>query len=183
MDVNTDRLREVGHVGFHPGVAPAKLAALEAVFAGGKAGTRCLLDEPLVRDVAVEIRVALAAAALLPATAKAIQAIAFDKSPEANWKVTWHQDLMFPFAGRVSREGFDLPTTKDGVDYARPPRGVLDELLAVRLHLDDCGGANGRCAWRRAVTVTGSCAAPRSPPASSASAKRFASPAPARRFS
>lgn len=50
---------------------------------------------------------------------------------------------MFPFARAVCSEGFALPSQKDGVDYARPPRSVLDSLLAVRLHLDDCEEDNG----------------------------------------
>lgn len=73
----------------------------------------------------------------------AIQAIAFDKTPAANWKVTWHQDVIFPFARPVGAEGFTLASKKDCVDYARPPRHVLEALLAVRIHLDDCDETNG----------------------------------------
>jgi ectoine hydroxylase-related dioxygenase (phytanoyl-CoA dioxygenase family) len=73
----------------------------------------------------------------------AIQAIAFDKTDSANWKVAWHQDLMFPFARPVRSRAYALPCVKDGVDYARPPRAVLEKLLAVRLHLDDCDETNG----------------------------------------
>jgi len=80
---------------------------------------------------------------LLPSSAVAIQAIAFDKTPDTNWKVAWHQDLMFPFADKVSSPGYELPSCKSGVHYARPPLNVLEDLLAVRLHLDDCGEANG----------------------------------------
>ena len=50
---------------------------------------------------------------------------------------------MFPFARPVTTPGFDLPSVKDGIDYARPPRSVLEDLLAVRLHLDDCDETNG----------------------------------------
>jgi ectoine hydroxylase-related dioxygenase (phytanoyl-CoA dioxygenase family) len=32
---------------------------------------------------------------------------------------------------------------KDGIDYAHPPREVLERLLAVRIHLDDCDATNG----------------------------------------
>lgn len=80
---------------------------------------------------------------MLPAGAVAIQAIAFDKTPTANWKVTWHQDVMFPFAQRASLPGYDIACVKDGVDYARPPTSALSSLLAVRLHLDDCDERNG----------------------------------------
>ena len=82
-------------------------------------------------------------AGALESHAVAVQAIAFDKTEKTNWKVTWHQDVMFPFAEPVCTAGHDLPTKKDGVDYARPPRTVLEHMLAVRLHLDDCDETNG----------------------------------------
>lgn len=50
--------------------------------------------------------------------------------------------LMFPFTERVTSPDFDLPSVKGGVNYARPPREVLEHLLAARLHLDDCGAEN-----------------------------------------
>lgn len=118
-------------------------AAREELFRTGEAGTRCLLDQSTVRKIAASIRGALALAGRLPDKAVAIQAIAFDKTPGANWKVTWHQDLMFPFARPVQTASFTLPARKDGVDYARPPQSVLESLLAVRVHLDDCDAANG----------------------------------------
>ncbi|MCW1921545.1 phytanoyl-CoA dioxygenase family protein [Luteolibacter arcticus] len=112
-------------------------------FAAGTAGTRCLLDLPPVQAAALAMKRRLIATGILPATAVAIQAIAFDKTPDTNWKVAWHQDLMFPFADKVSSPGYELPSCKSGVHYARPPLEVLEDLLAVRLHLDDCGESNG----------------------------------------
>lgn len=112
-------------------------------FASGGAGQRCLLDVESVKTVARLLRAELIDAGILPAGAVAIQAIAFDKTPGTNWKVTWHQDLMFPFAKPVATPGYDLPSVKDGIAYARPPCEVLEELLAVRLHLDDCDATNG----------------------------------------
>lgn len=107
------------------------------------AGQRCLLDNPSVRQASLALRQELILAGILPASAIAIQAIAFDKNPSTNWKVTWHQDLMFPFARKVKTPGYDLPSIKEGIDYARPPQEVLEELLAVRLHLDNCDTTNG----------------------------------------
>lgn len=137
-------LHDSGYDSCRSSISKSTLANLrDQVFAYGEAGTRCLLDVPLVQRTAVEIRESLVAAAHLPTSAIAIQAIAFDKTPDANWKVTWHQDLMFPFARPATQIGFDLRCMKAGVDYARPPRDVLEELLAVRLHVDDCNESNG----------------------------------------
>lgn len=138
------RLAREGWDLFPTAVSDAVLDELrDAAFTPGEAGTRCRLDLPVVRQVAHVLRRELSSAGFLPADAVAIQAIAFDKTPGANWKVTWHQDVMFPFARPVSSPGFDLPSQKDGVDYARPPRDILENLLAVRLHIDDCDATNG----------------------------------------
>jgi ectoine hydroxylase-related dioxygenase (phytanoyl-CoA dioxygenase family) len=124
---------------------PVQMASVvrEQIFAKGEPGTRCLLDVPEVTVAARNIRVELIRRGVVAAHAVAVQAIAFDKTPEANWKVTWHQDVMFPFASAVRAPGYDLPTKKDGVDYARPPRAILEAMLAVRMHFDDCDAANG----------------------------------------
>lgn len=120
-----------------------RTALREEVFGQGKAGTRCLLDHAVVREVALMLKKDAAGWGVLSESSAAIQAIAFDKTDDANWKVAWHQDLMFPFARRVASPAYALACVKDGVDYARPPREVLEKLLAVRLHLDDCDEKNG----------------------------------------
>ncbi|HRE84183.1 MAG TPA: phytanoyl-CoA dioxygenase family protein [Opitutaceae bacterium] len=136
--------RDTGYALIGTNVGNATLGALrDRVFVAGEVGKRCLLDEPIVRQVAIELRQVLEADGHLSRDSRAIQAIAFDKTPDANWKVTWHQDVMFPFAQMVTRSGFDLSSRKEGVDYARPPASILEEMLAVRLHLDDCDDSNG----------------------------------------
>jgi ectoine hydroxylase-related dioxygenase (phytanoyl-CoA dioxygenase family) len=137
-------LNEKGYATVSAHLAPEELCVLrDTIFKAGEAGKRCLLDEPTVRRVAIEIRKELSESGFLADTAVAVQAIAFDKTPSANWKVTWHQDLMFPFASPPTSERFDLQSRKEGIDYARPPKEVLEEMLAVRLHLDDCDATNG----------------------------------------
>lgn len=137
-------LRHSGIAMVPTGVPAAVRAELrEALFRPGQAGTRCLLDVPAVRRVALSLKAELVGAGHLPAGAVAIQALAFDKTAATNWKVAWHQDLMFPFARPASDPAYSLPCRKDGVDFARPPRALLEELLAVRLHLDACDEANG----------------------------------------
>jgi ectoine hydroxylase-related dioxygenase (phytanoyl-CoA dioxygenase family) len=142
-----ERMRELeihGGATIAAKVEPALLAALgENVFTAGAAGTRDLLDDACVATVATSLGSQLIGLGVLTPDAIAVQAIAFDKTPAANWKVTWHQDVMFPFAKRVQAAGYDLPSAKDGVAYARPPRAVLERMLAARLHLDDCDADNG----------------------------------------
>lgn len=125
-------------------ITPAVIEDLRATaFSPDAPGQRCLLDQPAVRGAALRLRRELIDAGFLPSSAVALQAIAFDKNPTTNWKVTWHQDVMFPFAKPATAPGYTLPTVKDDIAYARPPRQVLEAMLAVRLHLDDCDAENG----------------------------------------
>ena len=73
----------------------------------------------------------------------AVRGILFDKTPAAPWKVAWHQDLSIAVRGRREAEGFGPWSVKAGVVHVQPPAGVLERVLAVRLHLDDCDEGNG----------------------------------------
>lgn len=84
----------------------------------------------------------------------AVRSILFDKTVDANWKVTWHQDVTvavvktqgWPSPGLSCEEealGFGPWSVKDGVDHVRAPARVLEHMLTARVHLDDCGEANG----------------------------------------
>jgi hypothetical protein len=112
-------------------------------FSADRAGTRCLLDLPVVRQTARHLKERMIGLGRLPSGSVAIQAIAFNKTATTNWKVAWHQDLMFPIARPATRPGYTTPAKKGGVDHACPPREVLSALLAVRLHLDPCDEGNG----------------------------------------
>jgi hypothetical protein len=76
-----------------------------------------------------------------------VRAILFDKTRVANWRVPWHQDLFVAVddvavEARAAARGFGAWTMKAGVLHARAPRGVLERMLAVRIHIDDCGDDN-----------------------------------------
>jgi ectoine hydroxylase-related dioxygenase (phytanoyl-CoA dioxygenase family) len=144
MSTPSRSLSEEGFALVDAGI-PSELRQLlkKTAFIEGTAGSRCLLDQAHVADAARQLRQQLMAQGLLATRVVAIQAIAFDKTPDVNWKVAWHQDLMFPFAKPVSSPGYSLSCVKDGSNFARPPLEVLNDLLAVRLHLDDCHAAKG----------------------------------------
>src|SRR5205807_4301579 len=73
----------------------------------------------------------------------AVRAIYFDKSPEANWLVSWHQDLTLALRARAEVPGFGPWSTKDGIPHVQPPVELLQQMLSVRLHLDDADESNG----------------------------------------
>lgn len=72
-----------------------------------------------------------------------VRGILFDKTPEANWNVVWHQDLSIAVRERRDVEGFGPWSEKAGVVHVQPPASVLERMLTVRLHLDDCDEING----------------------------------------
>lgn len=79
--------------------------------------------------------------------AVAINATYFDKTAGANWKVPGHQDRMMPVEREEDGEpGWSGWCTKAGVVHAEPPVAVLERLVTVRLHLDDCPASNGALA-------------------------------------
>ncbi len=84
----------------------------------------------------------LVRAGLGPA-AFAVRGVVFDKNATANWKVPWHQDLTVAVQGRTDVDGYGPWSSKEGVAHVQPPVHVLEQMIAVRIHLDDCGPSNG----------------------------------------
>ncbi|HEV7705601.1 MAG TPA: hypothetical protein VGO46_14990 [Gemmatimonadaceae bacterium] len=62
-----------------------------------------------------------------------MRGILFDKSPDANWKVAWHQDLTIAVRRNRDVFGYDGWSVKDGITHVQPPARVLDQMLAVRM--------------------------------------------------
>ncbi|MDP1632889.1 MAG: phytanoyl-CoA dioxygenase family protein [Caulobacter sp.] len=82
------------------------------------------------------------ATGLIGATARPVRAVLFDKTPDANWIVAWHQDRTITVRERVEVEGFGPWSTKDGLLHVAPPIAVLEGMATLRLHLDDCDDEN-----------------------------------------
>jgi ectoine hydroxylase-related dioxygenase (phytanoyl-CoA dioxygenase family) len=125
----------------------ALLAAITPVAyasAGTRGGVRHLLrDVPAVRALAGSVPVRRVAEAALGPGAFAVRGILFDKTPGANWKVVWHQDLTVAVRERREVAGFGPWSEKDGVPHVQPPATLLERMVAVRVHLDDCTTTNG----------------------------------------
>ncbi|EPX56333.1 hypothetical protein D187_007675 [Cystobacter fuscus DSM 2262] len=109
-----------------------------------RGGTRQLFEAvPEAREYARSGAMRAAAEAVLGPGCFAVRALLFDKTPEANWKVIWHQDLTIAVRERHPVEGFGPWSEKAGIPHVQPPTGLLERMVAVRLHLDDCGAENG----------------------------------------
>jgi ectoine hydroxylase-related dioxygenase (phytanoyl-CoA dioxygenase family) len=144
-----DHLREFGWAITPPVVPVDVLDALTRELTplletdGARGGIRHLLDLTSVCDLARSAPVRAVAESLLGPECVAVRGILFDKTPDANWKVIWHQDLTIAVRERRDVPGFGPWTEKDGVPHVQPTVDVLERMVAVRVHLDDCGLENG----------------------------------------
>jgi ectoine hydroxylase-related dioxygenase (phytanoyl-CoA dioxygenase family) len=120
---------------------------LEALSADGiertRAGARRILAIPAVRQLANDARLLTIATDFVGPTAVPFRATLFDKSATANWLVVWHQDTALPL-----RERFDDPewgpwSVKGGVVHAHAPAWALEQVIALRVNLDDSTATNG----------------------------------------
>ena len=105
--------------------------------------TRMWLTESWCREVAIYLRQHPALALIVPPTWIAVQCTLFEKSPRRNWLVSMHQDLSIPVKERVSNSALSGWSCKDGVLFVQPPPRLLESLVALRVHLDDCGPQTG----------------------------------------
>jgi ectoine hydroxylase-related dioxygenase (phytanoyl-CoA dioxygenase family) len=71
-----------------------------------------------------------------------VRAVFFDKSAEVNWSLGWHQDRTICVRKRVEVEGFGPWTTKNGLQHVAPPISVLNDMVTLRVHLDDVPESN-----------------------------------------
>lgn len=80
---------------------------------------------------------------VLGSRARVVRSLLFDKTPDANWKVPWHQDMTIAVRERREMAGFGPWSIKADIPHVQPPLSVLERMLTLRLHLDDCGHDNG----------------------------------------
>ena len=72
-----------------------------------------------------------------------VRVIFFDKTPDNNWLVSWHQDKTIALSGKADIEGWGPWTVKDGTHHVQPPLDVLNNMITFRIHLDDTTQESG----------------------------------------
>ena len=98
---------------------------------------------PEVRQLARHPNVGRLIRPILGERALLVRGLLFNKSSNANWGIFWHQDLSIAVQRRESMPGFGPWSIKAGVQHVQPPPEVLNRMLTLRLHLDDCPAENG----------------------------------------
>ena len=57
--------------------------------------------------------------------------------------MAWHPDLTISVTQKMEVAGFSGWSVKEGAIHVQAPAAVLERMLTVRLHLDDCGPNDG----------------------------------------
>jgi hypothetical protein len=115
---------------------------LSATRAGSPNRRSLLRDSVVVADLATSPPLRSIADEALGAAAFPVRALLFDKIEGANWSLPWHQDLAIPVAEKLDVPGCSGWSVKDGVPHVLPPAEVLAQMIALRVHLDDCSMDN-----------------------------------------
>jgi hypothetical protein len=115
----------------------------EARRRGSVYGARNLLTLQAISDLAANLAARRLVESIVGTGAIPVRALFFDKTPEANWPVLWHQDLTIAVAARHDLPGWGPWSVKAGFVHVEPPPALLAQMLTVRLHLDDCHAGNG----------------------------------------
>jgi ectoine hydroxylase-related dioxygenase (phytanoyl-CoA dioxygenase family) len=128
-------------------LSPTECAAILADIALaadiGRAGVRNLMRYAQVAQLANDARLLLLAEELTGLRLMPFKAILFNKTGKANWLVAWHQDTALPVEKEVTADGWGPISTKEGVIFSHAPADALNQILALRIHLDASTSANG----------------------------------------
>jgi hypothetical protein len=119
------------------------VGAASSNLASNKVGHRHLLVQAWCSELSITLRRHPLLASVLPPTCVAVQCTFFEKSPESNWLVALHQDLSIPVAERIEHDALSAWSEKEGCWFVQPPTEVLQQLIAVRFHVDVCNSIDG----------------------------------------
>jgi hypothetical protein len=107
-------------------------------------GVRDLLSMvPEVRRLAESPRLIDIVETVLGPGAFVVRGLFFDKTPNTNWNLPWHQDLTIAVKEKRDVSGFGPWTLKAGIRHVHAPSELLARMVTIRVHLDDCGPENG----------------------------------------
>ena len=116
---------------------------VELPLQNGRAGIRHTLRYPSVFRLAHDNRLLSVARQIVGPEAFPFRATLFNKSPGHNWLIPWHQDTALPLCEQREIAGWGPWSVKDGVQYAHAPANALQQVVALRIHIDDSTLHNG----------------------------------------
>ena len=118
-------------------------SSLPTLGGGGHGGVRNLIGHPTVMSLLGHERIGKYLWSVIGRDLVAVKATLFDKTNEANWRVQWHQDRTIAVKEQLDVSGYGRWSTKAGTLHVEAPDQVLAQMVALRIHLDECGPENG----------------------------------------
>lgn len=112
----------------------AELLAFCATLPASRPGQR--LPPGAVIDLAAVQSVTQLVQHCIGPAARVVRALLFDKSPDCNWALGWHQDRTIEVAARHDTPGYGPWTIKAGRHHVAPPVTLLERMITARLHID-----------------------------------------------
>ncbi|MBA3878245.1 MAG: phytanoyl-CoA dioxygenase [Sphingobium sp.] len=130
-------LIETGSAHLPATLDPAEVAALRAFCATlPSQGPGQRLPPGAVKHLAAVQSVTRLVRQYLGSKARVVRALLFDKSPNCNWALGWHQDRTIEVAARRETPGYGPWTIKAGRHHVAPPVALLERMVTARLHID-----------------------------------------------
>ncbi len=80
---------------------------------------------------------------LFDSTYFVVKSIYFDKPPQSNWFVGYHQDLTISVTKKIETPEYQNWTIKQNQFAVQPPLSILENNFTIRIHLDDTDETNG----------------------------------------
>lgn len=120
------------------------LAYLDSKEISGQFGVReFLFKNPEIVNIILNRRLLEAIKQIAPNCRKSIKSIYFDKPPNSNWIVNWHQDLTINLQNKIEVAKYKNWRQNDQRTIVQPNRALLENIFTIRIHLDDCTKENG----------------------------------------
>lgn len=144
--METSTFERDGYIVTSPLLSELECLTLEANLAlapASTAGSRSLLAASWCRDFANTLKAHPLLSGLLSPDFAAVQCTLFEKSVDRNWLVSLHQDLSIPVSAKVVHPALTGWSEKEGGIFVQPPADVLRQIVAVRVHVDECSPNDG----------------------------------------
>lgn len=135
---------EVGAQLFRGALLPhlTELETATAHFANDDVGIRIYQAEKLHSMLATTGCIGAIAASILGEASRPVRAVFFNKTPQTNWSLAWHQDRTICVKEKREASGFGTWTIKQGMIHVAPPVEILEGMVTIRAHIDNVPSTN-----------------------------------------
>ena len=143
MRAKLQALEEEGRCWFRNALSEADLTILAQTCAVEKTpGRRLTWSSEIESVLGHTSHTARMASPILPGC-KPVRLVAFNKLPDLNWALPWHQDRVIAIKERHNVDGYGSWSQKAGTWHCEPPLEILQRMVFARIHLDDADEQNG----------------------------------------